>query len=115
MTWSVTQIASVDITRKESRGFVVGLNEFSGYFGVAVGGILVSYMTYLFSIKIGLHVGLAYTFILIALLYCIFLIEDTKKYANIELMKIQKIFFFMFLGKIKNYLLILKLDILKNF
>ena len=82
LTWSVTQIASVDITRKESRGFVVGLNEFSGYFGVAVGGILVSYMTYLFSIKIALFI-FSITFILIALLYCIFLIEDTKKYANI--------------------------------
>ena len=82
LTWSVTQIASVDITRKESRGFVVGLNEFSGYFGVAVGGILVSYMTYLFSIKIALFI-FSITFILIAFLYCIFLIEDTKKYANI--------------------------------
>ena len=82
LTWSVTQIASVDITRKESRGFVVGLNEFSGYFGVAVGGILVSYMTYLFSEKIALFI-FSITFILIALLYCIFLIEDTKKYANI--------------------------------
>ena len=82
LTWSATQIASVDITRKESRGFVVGLNEFSGYFGVAVGGILVSYMTYLFSIKIALFI-FSITFILIALLYCIFLIEDTKKYANI--------------------------------
>jgi hypothetical protein len=36
LTWSVTQISSVDITRSDKRGFAVGLNEFSGYFGVAL-------------------------------------------------------------------------------
>ena len=81
LTWSVTQISSVDITKSERRGFAVGLNEFSGYFGVAIGGILVSYMTSLFSVKVALFLFSA-IFILIALLYCFFLVEDTKKYAN---------------------------------
>ena len=82
LTWSVTQISSVDITESEKRGFSVGLNEFSGYFGVAVGGILVSYMTMLLSVKLALF-SFSLIFILIAILYCIFLIEDTKKYANV--------------------------------
>ena len=82
LTWSVTQISSVDITESERRGLSVGLNEFSGYFGVAVGGILVSYMTMLLSVKLALF-SFSLIFILIAILYCIFLIEDTKKYANI--------------------------------
>jgi MFS family permease len=82
LTWSVTQISSVDITRNEKRGFAVGLNEFSGYFGVAVGGILVSYMTNLFPVKVALFL-FSIIFILIALIYCVLLIEDTKKYANI--------------------------------
>ena len=83
LTWSVTQIASVDITKYERRGFVVGLNEFSGYFGVAIGGILVSFMVSTMSIKIALF-SFSLIFILIASLYCIFLIKDTKKYANIS-------------------------------
>jgi len=83
LTWSVTQISSVDITNKENRGFVVGLNEFSGYFGVAIGGILISYMTSLFPVKLALFI-FSIIFILIALLYCLILIEDTKKYANIS-------------------------------
>lgn len=82
LTWSVTQISSVDITKTERRGFTVGLNEFSGYFGVAIGGVLVSYMTSLFTVKIALFL-FSSIFIFIALLYCFFLIEDTKKYANI--------------------------------
>ena len=82
LTWSVTQISSVDITERERRGLSVGLNEFSGYFGVAVGGILVSYMTTVLSVKLALF-SFSLIFILIAILYCIFLIEDTKKYANV--------------------------------
>ena len=82
LTWSVTQISSVDVTKNEKRGFAVGLNEFSGYFGVAIGGVLVSYMTSLFSVKVALFL-FSIVFILIAFLYCIFLIEDTKKYANV--------------------------------
>ena len=82
LTWSVTQISSVDITESEKRGLSVGLNEFSGYFGVAVGGILVSYMTTLLSVKLALF-SFSLIFILIAILYGIFLIEDTKKYANV--------------------------------
>jgi len=82
LTWSVTQISTVDITESDRRGLAVGLNEFSGYFGVAVGGILVSYMTSFFSVKFALF-AFSIIFILIAILYCIFLINDTKKYANI--------------------------------
>jgi MFS family permease len=82
LTWSVTQISSVDITKNENRGFIVGLNEFSGYFGVAIGGILVSYMTALLTVKIALFL-FSIIFILIATLYCIFLVKETKSYANI--------------------------------
>jgi len=81
LAWSVTQISSVDITKDEKRGFAVGLNEFSGYLGVAIGGILVSYMTSLLPIKAALF-SFSIIFVSIALLYCVFLIEDTKKYAN---------------------------------
>ncbi len=38
-TWSMTQTAKLDLTRPEQRGLTIGLNEFSGYFGVAVAGI----------------------------------------------------------------------------
>jgi len=93
LTWSVTQISTVDITKNNKRGFAVGLNEFSGYFGVAIGGILVSYMTSLLPIRIALF-SFSAAFILISLLYCIFLIEDTKKYANIKQSENPKKIFF---------------------
>ena len=95
LAWSVTQISSVDITKDEKRGFAVGLNEFSGYLGVAIGGILVSYMTSLLPIKAALF-SFSIIFISIALLYSVFLIEDTKKYANTYLSENpENIFFFV--------------------
>jgi MFS family permease len=38
LTWSMTQTSKLDITRPDQRGFTIGMNEFSGYFGVAVAG-----------------------------------------------------------------------------
>ena len=43
LCWSMTQTAKLDITRAEERGLTMGLNEFSGYVGVALAGILTAY------------------------------------------------------------------------
>ena len=45
LTWSMTQTAKLDITRSDQRGFTIGMNEFSGYFGVAVAGIITGYLS----------------------------------------------------------------------
>ncbi|MEN9384129.1 MAG: hypothetical protein RL323_1272 [Pseudomonadota bacterium] len=39
LTWSMTQTAKLDITQPHERGLTLGLNEFSGYVGVALGGM----------------------------------------------------------------------------
>ncbi len=43
LTWSMTQTAKLDLTRADQRGLVIGLNEFSGYVGVAIAGIVTGY------------------------------------------------------------------------
>ncbi len=43
LTWSMTQTAKLDLTRADQRGLVIGLNEFSGYVGVAVAGVATGY------------------------------------------------------------------------
>lgn len=45
LTWSMTQTAKLDITRADQRGLTIGLNEFSGYFGVALAGVLTGYLS----------------------------------------------------------------------
>lgn len=54
MTWSMTQTSKLDITRMEERGLTIGLNEFSGYVGVAIAGIITGYMAEYFGAREGL-------------------------------------------------------------
>lgn len=54
LTWSMTQTAKLDITRADQRGLVIGLNEFSGYFGVASAGVLTGYLASMLSPRSGL-------------------------------------------------------------
>jgi MFS family permease len=40
LCWSMTQTAKLDLTRADQRGWVIGLNEFAGYAGMAIAGVL---------------------------------------------------------------------------
>ena len=42
--WSMTVTAKVDITRAEQRGLATGFNEFAGYGGVAIAGLVTGYL-----------------------------------------------------------------------
>jgi len=44
LAWSMTQTAKLDFTRADQRGLVIGLNEFSGYVGVALAGVATGYL-----------------------------------------------------------------------
>lgn len=54
LTWSMTQTMKLDFTRQDQRGLVMGLNEFSGYLGVAVAGIVTAYLSMQFGSRTGL-------------------------------------------------------------
>ena len=54
LTWSMTQTAKLDITRADQRGLVIGLNEFSGYVGVAIAGVVTGYAASLLGPREGL-------------------------------------------------------------
>jgi MFS family permease len=54
LTWSMTQTAKLDLTRPDQRGLVIGLNEFSGYLGVAIAGVITGYAASLLGPRTGL-------------------------------------------------------------
>lgn len=54
LTWSMTQTAKLDLTRADQRGLVIGLNEFSGYVGVAIAGVVTGYAASLLGPREGL-------------------------------------------------------------
>jgi MFS family permease len=54
LAWSMTQTAKLDLTRADQRGLVLGLNEFSGYVGVALAGVATGYAATLLGPRAGL-------------------------------------------------------------
>ena len=84
--WSMTQTSKLDITRLEERGLTLGLNEFSGYVGVALAGILTAYMATHFGARQGLLIfGLCV--IALALLLTQLWVKDTLPWAKAEAAK----------------------------
>ena len=84
LTWSMTQTAKLDITRADQRGLIIGLNEFSGYFGVASAGVLTGYLASMLGARSGLLwfgavvIGAATIFVLLA-------VKETLPWAQAEL------------------------------
>ena len=54
LTWSMTQTAKLDFTRADQRGLVIGLNELSGYVGVAIAGVVTGYLAEMLGPREGL-------------------------------------------------------------
>lgn len=83
LCWSMTQTAKLDITRAEERGLTMGLNEFSGYVGVALAGILTAYAAEWLGARTGLLLfGLAV--VLSGLLLTVIGVRDTRAWARAE-------------------------------
>lgn len=75
--------AKLDITKAEERGLPMGLNEFSGYVGVAIAGILIAYAAESLGARTGLLVfGMAV--VLLALLLTVVWVKNTLPWAEAE-------------------------------
>lgn len=86
LTWSMTQTSKLDITRLEERGLTLGLNDFAGYVGVALAGILTAYLATRLGARQGLLIfGLCV--ITLALLLTYLWVKDTLPWAKAEAAK----------------------------
>ena len=86
LCWSMTQTAKLDITRPDQRGLTIGLNEFSGYVGVALAGIITGYAATALGPRLGLLVfGLAV--VLAGLVLAQVWVRDTLPWAHAEAAK----------------------------
>lgn len=86
LTWSMTQTSKLDITRLEERGLTLGLNEFSGYVGVALAGIATAYMASHFGARQGILI-FGMTVIVLALVLTQMWVKDTLPWAKAEAAK----------------------------
>lgn len=83
LTWSMTQTAKLDITRMDQRGLTIGLNEFSGYFGVAVAGVITGYLATAIGARMGLLVFGLFVIVFATGLTLLW-VKDTLPWARAE-------------------------------
>lgn len=83
LCWSMAQTSKLDLTRANQRGVVIGLNEFAGYVGVALSGLMTGYAATIMGPREGLLVfGLAV--IGLGLFLSAFFVRDTLAWAQAE-------------------------------
>ncbi|WP_438502933.1 MFS transporter [Candidatus Nitrosocosmicus agrestis] len=84
LAWSMTVNMKIDLVGKEKRGFALGFNEFSGYFSVAIVGIITGYLASLYGLKpYPFYLGIA--FAVLGLLISWLIVKDTKKFTILEI------------------------------
>lgn len=82
-TWSMTQTSKLDLAHGDQRGFAIGMNEFSGYVGVAVAGIITAYLAEQFGPRDGL-LWFGIVVIAGAGLATLFWVKETLPWARLE-------------------------------
>ena len=81
--WSMTVTSKLDIVRHDQRGLATGFNEFAGYSGVALAGLITGYMASDFDPRMSLFVfGL--TIIVLALISALLFSRETLPWARAE-------------------------------
>jgi MFS family permease len=81
--WSMTVTSKLDIVRPDQRGVATGLNEFAGYGGVALAGVITGYLASDFDPRHSLFVfGLAV--IILALISALLFSRETVHWARAE-------------------------------
>ncbi len=84
LAWSMTVNMKIDLVGKEKRGFALGFNEFSGYFSVAIVGIITGYLASVYGLKpYPFYLGII--FAVLGLLISWLIVKDTKKFTILEI------------------------------
>ena len=83
LCWSMTQTSKLDFTRADQRGLTLGLNEFSGYVGVALAGIITAYAASALGARLGLLI-FGSAVVSLALILTLVWVKDTLPWAKAE-------------------------------
>ncbi|MEK6511172.1 MFS transporter [Myroides odoratimimus] len=83
LAWSMTVNMKIDLVGSKSRGLAMGLNEAAGYGAVGLTALLTGFIASRYGLRPEpFYLGIAYT--IIGLLLSIFVVRDTRKYAQLE-------------------------------
>lgn len=83
LCWSMTQTSKIDLSDPNQRGLSIGMNEFAGYFGVAVAGIVTGYLAELLAPREALLFFGAVVSVVAVLITWVW-VQDTLAWARLE-------------------------------
>ena len=87
LTWTMTVTSKIDLIGSQRRGFALGINEFSGYAGVSVGGFVSGLLSGSYGLRIAPFL-FVFVVILVMLLASL-LVRETLPYTQLEMSKAQ--------------------------
>ena len=83
LTWSTTVIMKIDLAGPQRRGLAMGLNEFAGYFAVALSALATGYVAARYGLRPEpFYLGVA--FVAIGLLLSAWLVRETRHHVATE-------------------------------
>lgn len=83
LTWSTTVIMKIDLVGSEHRGLAMGLNEFAGYFAVAMSALVTGYIASHFGLRPQpFYLGVVYC--VIGLTMSVLMVHETKDHVSLE-------------------------------
>jgi MFS family permease len=83
LAWSMTVNMKIDLVGSKSRGLAMGLNEAAGYGAVGLTALVTGIIASRYGLRPApFYLGIAYT--LIGLLLSIFVVRDTRQFAQLE-------------------------------
>lgn len=86
LTWSTTVIMKIDLVGPKQRGLAMGLNEFAGYFAVAVSALLTGLIASEYGVRPEpFYLGVLY--VIMGLLISSLLVKETRHHVHVEIGK----------------------------
>jgi MFS family permease len=83
LTWSTTVIMKIDLAGPQRRGLAMGLNEFAGYFAVAVSALATGFIAARYGLRPApFYLGVG--FVAIGLLLSALVVRETKHHVAVE-------------------------------
>ena len=83
LAWSSTVVMKIDLVGEKERGFAMGLNEFAGYFSVAVVAFLTGWIASEYGVRpYPFYIGIV--LMVLGLFFSIFFIKDTRHHVAKE-------------------------------
>lgn len=83
LTWSTTVIMKIDLAGPSNRGLAMGLNEFAGYFAVALSALATGYLASIYGLRPQpFYLGIAFVFV--GLILSVAVVKETKGHAIVE-------------------------------